>query len=99
MTAPAPTIINYKVLEKNTLKGFFDVELASGLLICGCTLHEKNGKFWIGMPAKPYEKHDGSQSWTKIVDFRDKATSDQFQQMVTPLAAEALERAKAEVAA
>jgi hypothetical protein len=90
--APSPVVLNFKPLERNTLRGFFDLELPSELVLSGCTLHEKNGKFWTGLPAKPWTKTDGSQSWAKIVDFRDKETSDKFQRTVTPIAVAALER-------
>jgi hypothetical protein len=67
------------------------------MILAGCTLHESHGKFWVGLPARPSAKPDGSQSWVKIVDFRDKATGDRFQQTIVPLAVEAWQ--KAEVAA
>jgi hypothetical protein len=47
-------ILDFKPFEKNTLRAFFSLELASGLILRGCTLHTKNGKFWVGLPAKPY---------------------------------------------
>jgi hypothetical protein len=46
------------------------------------------------LPARPYAKPDGSQSWVKIVDFRDKATAYRFQQMIVPLAVEAWQKAE-----
>lgn len=98
MSAPAPIIRNFKPFEKNTLKGFFDVRLASGMILCGCTLHEKNNRFWIGLPAKPYTTDSGSQSWVKLIDFEDKKTHERFQEIMTPLAVAAYERAKAEAA-
>jgi hypothetical protein len=95
----APIIRDIKPLDRNSLKGFFDLELPSGLVLCGCQLHQSHGRHWVGMPARPYAKPDGSQSWIKIVDFRDKATGHRFQQVIVPLAVEAFERAKAEAAA
>jgi hypothetical protein len=88
-------IKNFKSFTKNTLLGFFDVELDSGLVLCGCTLHQTGGRHWIGLPSKPYTKDDGTQSWTKIVDFRDKKIADKFQETVTPLAIAANEGAPA----
>jgi hypothetical protein len=90
--APSPIVLNFKPLERNTLRGFFDLELPSGLVLSGCTLHEKDGKFWTGLRAKPWTKPDGSQSWSKVIDFRDRETSDKFQRTVTPIAIVALER-------
>jgi hypothetical protein len=83
-------IKNIKPFEKNTLRAFFDVELPSGMILCGCTLHENSGKQWIGLPAKPYAKPDGSQSWVKIVDFVDRARADQFRDLVLPAVLEAM---------
>jgi hypothetical protein len=75
------------------------LQLSSGMFICGVMLHNKNDRWWIGLPGKPYTKPDVSQLWTKVLDFRDKPTHDRFQQTITPLAVAAFERAKAEVAA
>jgi hypothetical protein len=36
-----------------TLRGFFDLLLASGLKLNGCTLHEQGDRRWIGLPGKP----------------------------------------------
>jgi hypothetical protein len=94
MNATAPIIRNFKPYEKNTLKGFFDLRLASGMILCGCTLHEKNNRFWIGLPAKPYTTDSGSQTWAKLIDFEDKKTHERFQTIMTPLAIAALEQAR-----
>jgi hypothetical protein len=87
MTAPAPVILNFKAFEKYSLKGFFDIELASGMILAGCTLHESQRKFWVGLPARPYAKPDNSQSC-----FRDKRTAAKFQEMAVAAAVAAFER-------
>jgi hypothetical protein len=79
-------ILNFRAFEKNTLP--------SGMVLCGCTLHEKEGKRWIGLPAKPYTKDDGSQSWAKIVDFIDRDKAKRFQELVLPAAVAALEQTR-----
>jgi hypothetical protein len=66
--------------------------MASGLILRGCTLHTKNGKFWVGLPAKPYTTDTGAQSWAAVVDFRDKRTAARFQEMAIAAAVEAFER-------
>ena len=38
------TISNARKLNKGALRGFFDVELPSGMKLNGCTLLEKDGK-------------------------------------------------------
>jgi hypothetical protein len=90
--APSPAIRNFTAFNRNTLRGVFDLELHSGLVICGAMLHESHGKFWVAMPGKPYAKPEGSQAWSKVLDFRDRETSDKFQRTVTPIAIATLER-------
>jgi hypothetical protein len=42
--------------DSNTLKGFLDLELAGfGMVLKGCTFHEREGKRWIGFPGKLYK--------------------------------------------
>jgi hypothetical protein len=67
MNAPAPVVRDFKPFERNILRGFFDVELASGLILRGYCLHEKNGNFWCGLPAKPYEDKDGKQPGRRLL--------------------------------
>ena len=66
-----------------------DASVVSG----GCTIHYKHGKHWVGFQAKPYTANDGSQSWAKLVDFRDRATGDRFQDQALKAAHAAYEGA------
>ena len=76
-------IVTFKSYQKNTLKGFFTVRLTQiGLELKDSSLHEKNGKRWIALPAKPYKKDDDSQGWSYIVKFYDKARGEQFEKAV-----------------
>ena len=45
--------IDFKPYRKNTLRGFFTLEIAGGLQIRDCTLHESHGKAWFGFPGVP----------------------------------------------
>ena len=56
-----------------------------GMILCGCCFHEKEGKRWIGWPAKPYEKQDGTKSFENIVDFVDNKAKYLLQDDVLPL--------------
>jgi hypothetical protein len=94
VSAPGPQarILGFKPVEKNTLRGLFDIEPASGLILRGCCLHHNNGCWWVGLPAKPYAANDGEQNWAAIVDFRDKRTATRFQELATAAAVAAYER-------
>jgi hypothetical protein len=82
------TIENWKPFQKNTMQGFVDLVLPSGLILRSCTLHEKGNKRWIGMPAKSYTDDAGSTKWVTMVDFTTKEGHARFQEA----ALEAVER-------
>ena len=76
-------VSNFREYRKNTLLAFFDVKLAHlGLEIRGCCLHEKDGRQWVQLPSKPYEKEDGSKGWQYILDFYDRDKREAFQRDV-----------------
>jgi len=41
MTLPLPVVLDFKAFAKGTLRGFFDIELANGMIVRGCSLHKK----------------------------------------------------------
>ncbi|SPD74323.1 conserved hypothetical protein [uncultured Desulfobacterium sp.] len=72
-------ILKYRPFRKNTLIAFVDLGLEpSGLEIRECSLHEKNGKRWLGFPARPYQK-DGKTTYASIVQISDKGKWATFQ--------------------
>jgi len=83
MNLQAPLVIKeFKPFTKNTLRGFVTIRFPkSGLEIRDICLHEKNGKRWLSMPAKPYQKNDGTKGWCIVVDFFDKQIGKKFQQI------------------
>jgi len=87
-------VSNFKAFNKNTLRGFFDLELPFGMILRDCMLCEKDGKRWIGWPAKPYEKQDGSKSLSNIVDFVDNKSKYLLQDEVLPLVLAAMAEAR-----
>lgn len=73
-------IVNFRPHLKNSLLGFVSLFLPEvGLELRGCSLHTDNGKSWIALPAKPYTKEDGKQSWAYILAFPDKEKYSDFQ--------------------
>ena len=86
---PQAVALNARRLEKNTLRGFFDLQLSSGLVLRSCSLHFSHGRWWVGMPAKPYKTAAGAEAWTQIVDFADTRTRRRFQEIALDAAAEA----------
>jgi hypothetical protein len=76
------TISNWKSFTKNTLRGFFTITLSSGITIHHCSLHEKNGQRWIGLPFEKYTKKDGTIGYTQLVEFTSRAVADSFRKQV-----------------
>jgi len=92
---PVATATNFRRFEKNTLKGFFDLELPSGLVLCGCSLHFRE-RLWVGFPGRPYKYQDGNETWAKIVDFSSKEARDRFQDLALAAALSAYERSQSD---
>ena len=90
MTERPPAIArNVRHIVKNTLRGFADIELASGLVLLGCAVHQKRSHAWIQMPSRSFESDDGTVKWIATVDFVDSATRARFQKIALAAASEA----------
>jgi hypothetical protein len=73
--------------RSNTLHGFCDVLLTeTHLRIHDIALHEKNGKRWVSLPAKPQINREGlvlkdergKVKYAPVLAFEDRATADKF---------------------
>jgi DNA-binding cell septation regulator SpoVG len=61
-----------KAFSKNTLIAFVDFTILDvGLTVKGSTVHEKEGKRWVGMPAREYTTDEG-RKWVPIIEFDSK---------------------------
>ena len=84
--APKPLlsvrIETVKPYTKNTLRAFVDFELMDlALLVHGATVHEKDGKRWLSLPAREYATSDG-RGWAPILEVTDKYKRYQLQDSV-----------------
>lgn len=78
--AAALQVTSWKAFRKNTLLGFFDLTLPSGMIVHGCSVHERDGERWIGLPAQKFTKADGSAGFTPVIDFTSKEARQKFQE-------------------
>lgn len=70
--------INFRTQTSGALLGFADFFVPKmGLEIKGCTLFQKNGRRWLNLPSKEYEK-DGEKKYAPIVKFREKEHQEAF---------------------
>lgn len=78
------TVTNYKLLNKNTLIGIFDLALDSGITLYGMMLMAKNESRWISFPGRPIVKDgqasmkDGKQEYAKLIEIPDRERRDKF---------------------
>jgi hypothetical protein len=87
MTKLTVEVETFKPLRSNTLFGFVTVTLPElHLTIHDLTIHESNGKRWIGLPGKPWVDKDGNVKrgdtgkilYAPVLEFTDKETRDAF---------------------
>lgn len=72
--------LNFKALARGSLQGFADLQMDSGLILLGCTLHRSNCKAWVNPPGrpqldaerKPMRGNDGKLLYAPVIDFADK---------------------------
>jgi hypothetical protein len=82
------TATDWRPLERNTLRGFFNLTLPSGVRINDCALHDRgNGARWVGLPGRPQMDADGRQKcspdgkklWVAIVEIDGAEARAAFQ--------------------
>ena len=75
--------ISFRPSQKNTLRGFADLELTRvGLVLHDCTWHpHPNGREWISFPARRHEDPSDDTLWQSNVEFVAGANQarEQFQ--------------------
>lgn len=73
-------VSDWKPMVKGALRGFFNLELPSGMVIHNCMLMEKAGTQWVNLPSKEFTKRDGSRGWVPILEIPDRSRRDWFNQ-------------------
>jgi hypothetical protein len=89
-TPAAYTVSNARQYKKNTLIGYFTLQMPSGLRIRDMMLHESHGKRWVHFSSKEWVNPDGSKGYSPILEFASREVSDRFQAIVLPIAERAL---------
>lgn len=82
-------VLDFRPMVKNSLQGFFTLELPSQLVLIDCSYFKKpHGGRWISLPSRKTTRRDGSTSYESMVEIRNKHTMKIF----TDLALDALDR-------
>ena len=75
----------WRPVRKNTLYGFACIELI-GLSVGNVSIHQKGGRWWVSLPARPVldldDKHvsgpDGQKQYMALLRWRDRELANQF---------------------
>ena len=86
-------LVEWRAFQKNTLRGFAIIELPSGLIVRDVSVHQKNGKWWAGLPSRPVldaegrqiSNHAGHKQYAAVLGWRDRALADRFSVAVVEL--------------
>src|SRR5262245_36266553 len=79
--------LDWRPCNRNTLRGFAKVKIpAWGLILDGLAVHEKEGRQWAQLPARPQvdkdgnvlREDDGKIRYAKIMEFADKEAGWKF---------------------
>jgi hypothetical protein len=94
MQAPLKTDIvclEWRPCDRNTLKGFAKVNIPKwGITLDGLAVHEKEGRRWAQLPARPQLDNDGNAiredsgkiRYAKIMEFNNKEVGWKFSDQV-----------------
>jgi hypothetical protein len=96
MTALPVSLIGWKAVTKNTLRGFASVRIGKALIIRDVPVHCSHGKRWASMPSKPLLDSAGAAlrddrgkiKYAPLIEWADREASDRFSEGVI----EAVER-------
>ena len=99
---PRPVATNWRPLSRNTLRGFVDIRLPSGLMLHDCAYHQKSDSRWLSLPGRPVLDNEGRQRigengkkiYAPSVSIPDSTRRETFQAQVLLAVDELLEGGK-----
>lgn len=71
--------LNWRAWQRGgKLRGHFDLELPSGMIIKSCALVEGEKGVFVSLPQNAYTLRDGTKKYTPIIVFKDKGLAFRF---------------------
>jgi hypothetical protein len=99
---PQISIEKFRRLVKGSLRGFVDVKFPMGMTVRDISVHEKDGRSWVGLPVKPQvtqagvvrKDAAGKVMYSSIMEFETKELANRFSAKVIALLAEFYEKSQ-----
>jgi hypothetical protein len=91
MKAMPVALLEWKKVEKNTLRGFAKIRMGKALIVRDVSVHTSHGKRWASLPSKPVLNPDGTHKkdtgtgkpvYVPILEWADRDTADSFSEGV-----------------
>ena len=89
---PGMRLLKWKPLVRNSLRGFADIELPSGLRISEIPVLVSHGKCWASLPSEPVLDRDGrhlveggKKQYVTLLQWRSREIADAFSSKVIAL--------------
>ncbi len=88
------TLKNFRAVSKNTLRGFAEIELPSGLILRDVAIHaHPAGRFWAALPAAPMINAEGQhitnaagkKQYATLLTWRTRDLADRWSDAVIDL--------------
>ena len=83
------SLIEWKPISKNSLRGFATVRLGKTLKISDISVHCANGKRWASLPSKPQingesvqKDERGKIKYLPVIQWLDRESADKFSNAV-----------------
>jgi DNA-binding cell septation regulator SpoVG len=80
--ARLPRIFAWKAYDKNTLRGFFSVELPSGMIINHVMLHQAGEARWVALPSREWVDTNGDKQYAPLIEFHSREAQNRFRDSV-----------------
>ena len=90
-TEPGVICIEWRPVNRNTLRGFAKIKVpAWHLVMDGVAVHERDGRSWAQLPARPQIDKETGQviregdkiAYAKVLEFTDKQVANRFSDAV-----------------
>lgn len=85
MTAMPVSLLAWKAVQRNTLRGFAKVRLGKSMTIADVALHVANGRRWAQLPSKAMVNSGelmrddaGKIKYVPVIEWLDRESADRF---------------------